>query len=793
MNRSFLPPLARVVLFWYVLGALVLFLGLPEWAEVRYTQLAQLPWVPELELHGLSGAASVQWVLLSYWSVPLFATWALLALGGVAVAEVRYRFAVQERSLRLKPRGAFWGVQVSAISLGDLPTATTPGLTGNRVAFATPETAVPAHTVAVSVGGPVKEALKMLTATERQLCEEILQVLMADPEHFAGLGHGVGLLEHTLNVTAEAAPKCTPEFRLPLVAALAHDIGKLITFQPDGEGGWIRRGLHSRESARILATLPGFQELPELHQRALILAIKYDHAPSKMPALQGDREASTLGLRIISALSSADKTATAAEKERNLERLLPEDLLWKDFVDFLREAPVVQRGRPGVSNQVNNPPDNPHLFLYEAQWRDAAIGRLPPEVAAALDLTRRDHGKLAKYTRLLAARLRKEGLLVEQCSVVKDGAQALVTTDEGNPLWDIQSGVGEKAVVMRGILVLHADALWKKLNYRIGVKSPYPVTILGPNADSGGRGGSSGGEPTAPADLVDRLSVPDLDSQEGMAALGLEAGSKPVATGNPRARARGAFRTAGPDPRREEALGLAPPAKEGKPASASHEGPYVAPGMDLAPSTGGATETTGTTSPVAVAPPAPTRRTPPAVAETTPTETALADSTAAAMAFIAAGGATFAAESPAEQEGSPVPDAAPEWQDPTDPALAERDQPANAPQPLTQTLPPSTPVPAPAPSDPTTASPPTPPGAPVAPPPIQEVSRAEKREGIAIADANTVAKYPGLRIGDKYYTGQAPVVLSGERQPGSKYKGDSNERHLALSSDGPRRRVRRTT
>lgn len=699
MTSSMTTSLLRVTLFWYVLGVLILFIGTPDWAENAYSRLLVYPWVPSIEMLGLGTAASVQVNLLVYWTMPVMGLW----IGAVAVgfaASEGYRF-VQEghRKVRLVPAGEFWGVTVPTYSLGSLPRPTTPALEGARVEL--PDAQGRFHdkdAAHVNLDGPMLEAAKALTPAERQLSEELLQLLLAQPDHFAGHGHGVGLLEHTLNVVTEAAGRCTPEFRLPLVAALAHDIGKLVTFKPDGNGGWRRQGLHSRESARILATLPAFQQLPELHRDALLLAVKYDHAPNKMPMLRGEREPGLLALRVISALSQADRSATAAEKDRNLEKIKPEDLLWQDFINFLRDAPIVQRGKKGAANQVNNPPDSPYLYIYEAPWRDAAIPRLPAEVAAALDLTRRDAGKVAKYTRILVERLRKEGLLVEQ--------HAELAVTEANPLWDIQSGTGEKAVVLRGILVLKADALWKLLNYRISVKSPFPVQILAPNGDAGGRVNQ------APAANRDTPGVPEvsdgikLGADEGasaMASLGLadalEASPDAVPAAAPKTKARGRFKAAAPSQSADDVLGLTAGAPPAAPEAAKVESKPVEPAPVVAP--------------VEVAPAVPAPAEPP--------PTPVVPNTAPATA---------------------VPHA-------VEPVTAGAVEGAG-----------------------------------------EQLSRAERREGLAIADVAACAQYPNLAPGDKYYTEQSRAVAAGLKKPGSRYKGDDKAKQLDLGSSGPRR-VRR--
>lgn len=831
MITSLSTSLLRVTLFWYVIGILVFFLGDPAWAEAVFTRLTHYPLVPELELHGLNTAAAVQWRLLVYWTVPVLILWVSSLGVGALVAEVQCQLALRKQRAHLKPAGEFWKVVVAHYSLGRLPRSTTPALVGQPVSLGPAKGAKGQDVARVELQGAISEAVKLLTAPERQLAEELLQLLLQAPDHYAGAGHGVGLLEHTLNVVTEAAGKVTSEFRLPLLAALSHDIGKLVTFQRDKNGAWVRRGLHSRESARILATLPAFRDLPDLHQRALLLAVKYDHAPSKMPELRGERDACTLAMRTISALAQADRKATADEKERHLERLQPEDLLWKDFMDFLREAPVVQRGKKGVANQVNNPPDSPYLFVYEAPWRDEAVRRLPAEVAAALDLTRRDAGKMAKYTRILVERLRREGVLVESYTLKdKDGVAQELHTSDTNPLWDIQSGTGEKAVVLRGILVLHADALWKKLNYRISVKSPFPVQILAPNADAEGRVNSAPSanrdEPRTP-DVSDGLKLADVASNEAMASLGLSADPTVDApkVGKPKTRARGGF---GPAPVASTAddsvLGLKAGDKGAKPAAPAPApaaaAPVAAPVVeaDQAEVLDQEAQEMAELAAALAGEPAPE----PAVEED-----AESDAMSNALAFLTQGGDVADAGAPAEaapeNEGADVAVEEP-VAIPAEPAVnpvieaaavvaaagpapvpgsskqkAVKEEPKQAPTPAKK---PKDAATKPSPDQQSAASAtaaqqaPAPASASATPPGLDgagDLSRAERREGLAVADAAAVAKYPSLTLGDKYYTEHSRAVQAGLKKPGSRYKGDKPEKALELTDSGPRRGRRRLT
>lgn len=744
----------RVTFTWYFIGMLVFFIGDPAWAESAYRRLMGYPGVPEITLTGWTTAFQVQLNLLTYWTMPALVSWVTFIGGGAVFAKFSVLFRKKTLSVGLAPTGIYWGVFVPKYSIGKLPQPTTPPLTGNAVQFSTGFRLGKNSATQVEVKGPIKVAVGYLTNEERALSEELLQLLAASPEHYAGLGHGVGLMEHTFNVLAEAAVKCTEDFRLPFLAALAHDIGKLITFQPDGEGGWVRKGLHSREGARILATLPAFAALPDLDQKALLLAIKYDHAPSKMPFLRGEREPSMLALRVISALAAADRSATAGEKERHLEKIKPEDLLWQDFIYFLREAPVVQKGKKGAANQVNNPPDSPFLFIYEAPWRDAAVKRLPAEVAAALDLNRRDTGKLAKYTRILAERLREEGLLVTDYNVrVKVGddmEDQTLAVSVANPLWDIQSGTGDKAVMLRGIIVLHADALWKALNYKLGQKSPYPVQILAPNADVKGvvNGAPSRNTELPGPDVTDGLKVAAFDSKENMATMGLV---DALGTGKPKARGRMVSNTAPAD---TFGLGLKPvkTAELDQKTQLNTEKDSVKPVELVEPS-----------KPAEVEHSRDDQAKPVSVEESTPS------SSLEAMALYA----TLVSETP-----TAVPDTADTVEEhfvkfsvkvkPAEATANKVNSPRNEPH-----------KPAALPAKAISS---------ISEPSAILLSRAESREGLAIATEADCLKFPLLVVGDKFYTAESNAVKTGLKLMGGKFMGAAKPKLMQpLTSTGPKR------
>ena len=487
----------------------MLFLGKPEWAQGLYEKIKHYPFVPVFDVSGLTTAIKVQITLLSYWTLPLLC--AVVAQVGLSYFLARQRvdgkLAEQVRSLA--PRGEFYSVSVPGFSVGELPLPVVPYKTTlSPIKFVTERGDVIGPSggnsyISLPVIGDAAVALQYCNNTELSLCSEIVALLSSYEGHYAGAGHGVDLLDHTFNVVDEAVKRCTPEFRLPLIAAFAHDIGKLITFKKDDKGEWERKGYHSREGARILASLPSFPKLPLVEQRALILVLKYEHTSAAIPIVAGDVQAKALASRVLMDLTQADKQATAAEKDRNLEKLQPEDLLWQDFVDNIRNVPVLQMGKTKVKNQINHPRNHPYIYLYEVPWREGAISRLPEEVAAALDLIRRDQGRLAKYTRIFTDRLRREGVLLE--------THGGMTVPPDNPLWNIRSGMMGKDLDMgqpvNGVIALDASALWAKLNFRLSTFSDFNVRIESPNADASGQVYAAQQDARAVPQLADTMSL----------------------------------------------------------------------------------------------------------------------------------------------------------------------------------------------------------------------------------------------------------------------------------------------
>ncbi len=121
------------------------------------------------------------------------------------------------------------------------------------------------------------------------------------------------LLEHVLAVRARALAAVDP-VRIPPplaeAAALAHDLGKFLTFRFEGDR-WVRSTPdHPRMSALLLATLPEWPSLEPDEQEDLTLAVAFHHDPDAVPVAAGSR-----GRDLLALLQHADTNSRFAEHE----------------------------------------------------------------------------------------------------------------------------------------------------------------------------------------------------------------------------------------------------------------------------------------------------------------------------------------------------------------------------------------------------------------------------------------------------------------------------------------------
>jgi hypothetical protein len=99
-----------------------------------------------------------------------------------------------------------------------------------------------------------------------------------------------GLLVHSLRLFEELCALINTDkvdLRAALVLALAHDIGKIVTLEPnrDRKGEWINSGVfHDRFSGLLLQSCPSFlKEFPGDLGEGLICAVRFHHSPEDLP------------------------------------------------------------------------------------------------------------------------------------------------------------------------------------------------------------------------------------------------------------------------------------------------------------------------------------------------------------------------------------------------------------------------------------------------------------------------------------------------------------------------------
>lgn len=149
------------------------------------------------------------------------------------------------------------------------------------------------------------------------LASAILEIYAGSPEWPAASEgqHGdVTLLQHTLGVRARALALAEREGiprALAELAALGHDLGKLITLRVPSDGQGFLSPRHSRMSVLVINTLPEWQTLTQEDRDDLIVAIAFHHQPNDIPVNTGLRARILLRL-----LRQADGLTTMRETRR---------------------------------------------------------------------------------------------------------------------------------------------------------------------------------------------------------------------------------------------------------------------------------------------------------------------------------------------------------------------------------------------------------------------------------------------------------------------------------------------
>lgn len=424
-SRLLKSILVMTVFYWTVLTGVFSFFTPPRVhdAMLRLPEAlrsALPPLTPLDQANAAFHSGEYQWALIQVWTGPVLALWMLFVLFGMFCGLAISWKKGWEYQWRAKADDPFRGLK---ITVGTLPLPIIPE----------------------RVDTDVELTSVKFTRAEKDLLNAIMGTLGARKDAYCGDGHGVGVYEHSVNVIREALENEDVDANLVLTAA-AHDLGKLTSFRKRSNGEWESIRLHSNESARILAGMPEWWELEPLQREAIRLAVKFDHAPEKLPHLRHPLGATDLARELIFRLRKVDGEATRQEKEVIKEKMgdLP-TMAVQAFVDALPQMAFHTRGTPKGSTTCGLKKGN-RLYIFEPFMREFVMGRMTPDEAAALGGDYRKQGQAAEFTHHLLKGLYQEKWLVtrEECRETENSDPRMVEMQWYSAFWDIKSGKADK-------------------------------------------------------------------------------------------------------------------------------------------------------------------------------------------------------------------------------------------------------------------------------------------------------------------------------------------------------------
>lgn len=310
----------------------------------------------------------------------------------------------------------------------------------------------------------------------RKLYVALFRMLLAHPDVPASIGghHAdATLFDHSLAVSKKVVAFYAEKGKsepLAAVAGLAHDMDKLLAYKLDG-GKWtknVKATHHNKYSAYIVSTQPEFRELPEDDRNALVLALRYYHAPENLPLGSSYRTE-----QLIQALRFCDGYAIQEEKIAGVESLTQEHLqaLEKGILDTISELNINgYLSKEGYAGGWTSPALE--FALTPMSTLLELIGKhLPGEVTKKLQLDSATRTFAHPAVRLVSERLDNMGLLMTSYK----------TFESPIGLYDCKIGSqGFRAVLMIQKTVL--ETLLPGLQEKWGT-SVYKVRIKGASTD----------------------------------------------------------------------------------------------------------------------------------------------------------------------------------------------------------------------------------------------------------------------------------------------------------------------
>ena len=384
--------------------------------------------------------------VLTYWTFPSLLITAIAIILGIFLAFLIEFLSIRKKNNIIKPADEWRGIKVS---MGKLPLpAWKPELQKcNTFILNTVRT--------LNKNNKPKDNLsEQLESRHLQILCEILSYIDSNKDAFVGPGHGVNLLQHTLDVLKRSwTPNCDP--LTPIVAA-AHDAGKVLAWQRHPENNeWRRVGFHDDYGMLLISSLDSFQALDEEEKSVLKICIGYGHKENKIPILSKG-----LALRvekILSIVNQMDRLQTSIEKKEVLDKGLSLDVVIDAFIRAVKDSPFNTSETPNGSESICFRKGQT-LYLLEPGFRDIFLSKLPEDIAAGFGSGFRKMGNMSPPTVALINYLKEAHWIIQDGNGMKSECG----------LWSVQFG----KKIFNGVL---AVKLPEEILDQLPDETPYDV------------------------------------------------------------------------------------------------------------------------------------------------------------------------------------------------------------------------------------------------------------------------------------------------------------------------------
>lgn len=391
---------------------------------------------------------SVQKKVFTYWTLPVLVAAFLSGLSGYGLAWLSAKRVADERKSREEGTGNYRGVH---LTLGVLP---------EPVGWPCDE---------INLGAGDTGVLAKMTPGEKSALEQILGVISAHPDAYAGEGVSGTLMDYALQV-ADKALQAPRRPGLSAIVAAAHELGKITAFVRNGDGEWVQKKRQDLEAAKILGTLSEWFALPAVDKTAVLMAVKYHSVPKSLPEPESDSAAQRLAKELLSNVEESSAEVLVQEKQKTIEKTftnpsteLP-DVIFDAFMQALPLLSFQNRGLPkgvaAVAWKVGS-----RVYLLEIKLRETITAKMHVEIRGALTPNAKDRARLQPFTLELLKALHAKGWLVTKIDDAK--------VDPREALWNVKAGKLE----FKGVIIV--DIPKEYLSQLPSDDSMYDIQVTG--------------------------------------------------------------------------------------------------------------------------------------------------------------------------------------------------------------------------------------------------------------------------------------------------------------------------